>query len=83
VARDALLHPTANGAALAWAEAVTNIQDGHVPDEGYEATRRHFSEQEVSDLTLAVVAINAWNRLSIAFRVVPGTYQPPKLRKQA
>ncbi len=70
-------------AALAWAEAVTNITDGHVPDEVYEATRQHFSEQEVSDLTLAVVTINAWNRLSIAFRVVPGTYQPPKPRKEA
>jgi AhpD family alkylhydroperoxidase len=71
-------------AALAWAEAVTNIKDGHVPDSVYEETRRHFSEQEVADLTLAVVAINGWNRVSIAFRVVPGTYQPPqKLKKDA
>ena len=70
-------------AALAWAEAVTNITDGHVSDKVYEAARQHFSEQELSDLTLAVVTINAWNRLSIAFRVVPGTYQPPKLRKEA
>ena len=60
-------------AALAWAEAVTNIREGHVPDEVHEATRQHFSEQELSDLTLAVVAINGWNRLSIAFRLVPGT----------
>ena len=57
-------------AALAWAEAVTNIREGHVPDSVYEETRRHFSEQEVADLTLAVVAINGWNRVSIAFRVV-------------
>ena len=71
-------------AALAWAEAVTNIKDGHVPDSLYEDTRRHFSEQEVADLTLAVVAINGWNRVSIAFRVVPGTYQPPqRLKKSA
>ena len=70
-------------AALAWAEAVTDITDGHVPDEVYEATRQHFGEQEVADLTLAVVAINGWNRLSIAFRVVPGTYQVPKLKKEA
>jgi AhpD family alkylhydroperoxidase len=62
-------------AALAWAEAVTNITDGHVPDALYEETRRHFGEQELADLTLAVAAINGWNRLSIAFRVVPGTYQ--------
>jgi AhpD family alkylhydroperoxidase len=70
-------------AALAWAEAVTDVTDGHVPDEVYEATRQHFGEQEVADLTLAVVAINGWNRLSIAFRVVPGTYQVPKLKKEA
>jgi AhpD family alkylhydroperoxidase len=70
-------------AALAWAEAVTNITDGHVPDEVYEQTRQHFSEQELADLTLAVAAINVWNRLSIAFRIVPGTYQPvQKLREE-
>jgi AhpD family alkylhydroperoxidase len=63
-------------AALAWAEAVTNVTGGHVPDGVYEDAREHFSEQEVADLTLAVATINAWNRLSIAFRVVPGTYQP-------
>lgn len=70
-------------AALAWAEAVTNIKDGHAPDELYEEVRKHFSEQEVADLTLAVVAINGWNRVSIAFRVVPGTYQPPQLKRSA
>ena len=70
-------------AALAWAEAVTNITDGHVPDEVYEQTRQHFSEQELADLTLAVAAINVWNRLSIAFRIVPGNYQPvQKLREE-
>jgi len=70
-------------AALAWAEAVTKITDGHASDEVYEAARQQFSEQELSDLTFAVVTINAWNRLSIAFRVVPGNYQLPKLRKEA
>ena len=70
-------------AALAWAEAVTNIQSGHVPDSLYEEMRRHFSQQEIADLTLAVVAINGWNRISIAFRVVPGTYQPPQRLKKA
>jgi AhpD family alkylhydroperoxidase len=70
-------------AALAWAEAVTNITDGHVPDEVYDQARQHFSEQELADLTLAVAAINVWNRLSIAFRIVPVTYQPvQKLREQ-
>jgi AhpD family alkylhydroperoxidase len=70
-------------AALAWAEAITKVTEGHVPDEVFEATRQHFSEQEMADLTFAVVAINGWNRLSIAFRVVPGTYQVPKLKKEA
>ncbi len=70
-------------AALAWAEAVTNITDGHAPDELFEAARQHFSEQELADLTLAVATINSWNRISIAFRVVPGTYQPPQLQKRA
>ena len=68
-------------AALAWTEAVTRINDGHVPDEVYEEARRHFSEKELVDLTLAVVAINGWNRLSIAFRIVPGTYQPARSRE--
>jgi AhpD family alkylhydroperoxidase len=68
-------------AALAWAEAVTNITDGHVPNQVYEEARLYFSEKELADLTLAVVAINGWNRLNIAFRTVPGTYQPTKVRE--
>jgi AhpD family alkylhydroperoxidase len=66
-------------AALAWTEAVTRVADGHVPDAVYEQVRPHFSEKELSDLTLAVVAINAWNRLSIAARLVPGGYQAAKV----
>ncbi len=62
--------------ALAWTEAVTLITSGHVPDELYEEVRQHFPEEELVDLTLAVVAINSWNRLAISFRTVPGTYQP-------
>lgn len=65
-------------AALAWAEAVTNIQDGHVPDAVFEQVKNFFNDKELSDLTLAVTAINSWNRLSIAARTVPGTYQPAK-----
>ena len=64
-------------AALAWTEAVTLINQGHAPDEIYELVRRHFSEKEIVDLTMAVVAINSWNRLAISFRSIPGTYQPP------
>jgi AhpD family alkylhydroperoxidase len=63
-------------AALAWTEAVTLITKDHVPDEVYEEAHQHFTEKELADLTLAIVAINGWNRLSIAFRTVPGGYQP-------
>jgi AhpD family alkylhydroperoxidase len=63
-------------AALAWTEAVTLIAENDVPDELYEQVRQQFSEQELVNLTLAIVAINGWNRLAISFRVVPGTYQP-------
>jgi len=63
-------------AALAWTEAVTLITDGHVPDSLYEEVRARFSEKELCDLTLALAAINAWNRLSISARLVPGAYHP-------
>lgn len=62
-------------AALAWTEAITLITDGHVPDSVYERAREQFSEQELVNLTMAIVAINGWNRLAISFRAVPGSYQ--------
>lgn len=65
-------------AALAWTEAVTNIRDTHAPDELYNKTRKHFSEKELADLTLAIGAINLLNRLAISMRSVPGRYQPKK-----
>lgn len=65
-------------AALAWTEAVTRIAEGQVPERLYEELRRHFSEKEVVDLTMAVIAINGWNRLAATFRTAPGTYQPRK-----
>ena len=65
-------------AALEWTEAVTLITNGHVPDEVFQRVRPVFTDQELVDLNFAVVAINAWNRLAIPFRAVPGTYQPPK-----
>jgi AhpD family alkylhydroperoxidase len=65
-------------AALAWAEAVTHIGGG-VPDALYEEARQHFSEKELVDLTWAVAAINAWNRMAISSRAVPGTYKPGKV----
>jgi AhpD family alkylhydroperoxidase len=63
-------------AALAWTEAVTLVAEGHVPDAVYEQARQQFSEQELVNLTMAIVTINGWNRLMIAFRAVPGIYQP-------
>ena len=63
-------------AALAWTEAVTLVAGDHVPDALYEEARGQFSDEELANLILAVVAINGWNRLSIAFRAVPGEYQP-------
>src|SRR5450756_1272704 len=62
-------------AALAWCEAVTCITEGHVPDEVYEKARTQFSEKELVNLTLAIVAINGANRLNIAFRTVPGSHR--------
>ena len=65
-------------AALAWTEAVTRVADTHVPDDVFERVRQQFTEKELADLTLAIVTINGWNRLAIAFRKVPGSYQPAK-----
>src|ERR1043166_2045437 len=62
-------------AALAWTEALTLVTEGHVPDEVYELARAQFSEQELANLTLAIVAINGANRLNIAFRTVPGSHR--------
>ncbi|MFI5095047.1 MAG: carboxymuconolactone decarboxylase family protein [Candidatus Acidiferrum sp.] len=63
-------------AALSWTEAVTLVSQTHVPDSTYEEVRKHFSEKEIVDLTLVVTTINAWNRLAIALRAVPGHYRP-------
>ena len=64
-------------AALAWTEALTRIADTHaVSDELYAEARQHFSEKELVDLSWAIIAINAWNRLAIPFRSEPGHYQP-------
>jgi AhpD family alkylhydroperoxidase len=74
--REAPYYSERERAALAWTEVLTLIADSHVADELYEQTRRQFSEQELVDLSLAVVTINAWNRLTISFRAEPGTYRP-------
>ena len=63
-------------AALAWTEAVTNIQQGHADDTVYQQVRKEFSEAELVRLTLAIAQINTWNRIAISFRVEPGHYRP-------
>ena len=73
--RESPVYSDRERAALAWTEAVTLVTDGHVPDEVYEAARAQFSEEELVNLTMALVAINGANRLNIAFRTVPGGYQ--------
>lgn len=69
--REAPFYTARERAALAWAEAVTLVSLDHVPDEVYEEVRKHFSDEELIYLTLAVISINGWNRLAISFRTVP------------
>jgi AhpD family alkylhydroperoxidase len=74
--RETPLYTDRERAALAWAESVTKLTDNQVPDDVYEEAKKQFSEKELIDLTMAVVAINGWNRINIAFRTTPGNYQP-------
>jgi len=69
--------------ALEWTEALTLVTEGHVPDEVYERVRQEFSEDELAHLSLAIVAINGWNRLNVAARTVPGGYVPGSLATHA
>ena len=69
-------------AALAWTEALTLLPEDPVSDELYAEVAAQFSEREIVDLTLAIVAINGWNRLSVGLRTVPGTYQPRPRREE-
>jgi AhpD family alkylhydroperoxidase len=82
---DAPFYSERERAALAWTEAVTLVAKDHVPDEVYDHARKHFNEKELVNLTLAVAQINVWNRLNVAFRNVPGDYQPNlhELKKSA
>jgi AhpD family alkylhydroperoxidase len=74
--RETSLYSERERAALAWTEAVTFIADGHVPDAVYDEASNHFNEDELVALTLAIVAVNGWNRLNIAFRMEAGNYRP-------
>ncbi|MGF6533985.1 AhpD family alkylhydroperoxidase [Paraburkholderia sp. GAS206C] len=58
-------------AALEWTEALTLVAQTHVPDAVWNAVRPHFTDQELADLTMLVVAINGWNRISVGFRKIP------------
>ena len=71
--RESHLFTPRERASLAWTEVITRLPDGGVPDEVYTRVRGELSEKEIADLTFVVVAINAWNRLSVAFRTVPGS----------
>ena len=63
-------------AALLWAETLTTLSQNDVPDNVFEEVHQQFSDEELVNLSMAVVAINGWNRLAVGFRSVPGTYQP-------
>lgn len=79
--REAPFYTERERAALAWTEAVTLISESNASDEDYAAARKQFSEQELVNLTMAIISINGWNRLAISFRAQPGDYEPQ--RKQA
>ena len=63
-------------AALEWTDALTLMAQNDIPDALYDRVRRQFSDEELVNLTMAIITINGWNRLAIAFRTVPGSYQP-------
>src|SRR5262245_64160759 len=71
--RESTLFAARERAALAWAEIMTRLPEGGVPDEIYEKVRAQLSEKEISDLTFFIAAINSWNRLGIGFKTVPGS----------
>ena len=75
--RESPFYSARERAALAWTECITLVADQRAPDEVYEIVRQEFSELEFVNLTLAIVAINGWNRLNIAFATVPGNYRSP------
>ena len=70
-------------AALDWTESVTRIAPDQVDDPRYQELRSHFGEKEIVDLTLAIIAINGWNRLAIPFRTPAGSYQPATVRPKS
>lgn len=63
-------------AALAWTDAVTEVSRTHVPDAVFDEVREHFTDLEITNLTVAIVTINGWNRLAISMRTPVGSYVP-------
>lgn len=74
--REAPFYSEKERAALEWTETLTRISENDVPDTLYDATRNYFNEKEIVALTMAIIAINGWNRLAISFRTIPGSYKP-------
>lgn len=74
--RETSFYTTRERAALAWTESLTLISENNVSDELYKVVSKEFDEQELLALTMCIVAINSWNRLAIAFRDEPGSYNP-------
>jgi AhpD family alkylhydroperoxidase len=72
--RESPLFSPRERAALEWTEILTRMPGEGVPDEVYERVRGQLSEKELSDLTFLVMSINAWNRINVGFRPVPGSY---------
>jgi AhpD family alkylhydroperoxidase len=75
--REAPYYTERERAALEWTEALTLVSETHVPDEAFAAVKAQFGEEEIVNLTLAIVAINGWNRFAIGFRAAPGEYVSP------
>ena len=73
--REAPFYTARERAALAWTEALTKIADTEITDALYDSARAQFSEKELVDLTMAVITINGWNRLSMSFGTEVGSYQ--------
>lgn len=79
--REARCYSERERAALAWTEAVTILRGGGVPDEVFAQARAHFDEKALVDLTLAIIAINGWNRMNVAFRTPVGDYVSPHAKR--
>lgn len=76
--RESPYYTPSERAALAWTECLTQVSTNGAPDESFAALREHFTDTQITELTWSIAAINAWNRMAIAFRATPGLYQPPK-----